>query len=91
MFKKTLVAAAVVTVIAASAFAQSYDPDLGSGNIANIVVSPTSPAPAAITYLRGSNAYAQAPGANDRHDVKGHAVSNSAADMLFERAKGGIE
>lgn len=89
MFKKTLVAAAFLTVIIAPAFAQSYDPDLGSGNISNFVASPTSPTPAAITYLRGSKAFAQAPGANDRHDVTGHVVTSG--DALFDRAKGGIE
>jgi hypothetical protein len=39
MFKKLLVAAALVTVIAAPAFAQSFDPEVGSGNIAPVVTN----------------------------------------------------
>jgi len=38
--KKTLAATALAMVVAAPAFAQSYDPDLVTGNIGNINVAP---------------------------------------------------
>lgn len=55
--KKLIAAAALATLIAAPAFAQSYDPSLGSGNIAR------QTAPFAVSPS-GFGAYAQAvPGA----------------------------
>jgi len=49
--KKILAATAVAMVIAAPAFAQSYDPDLGSGNISAQVAPSTS--------YRGAGAFAR--------------------------------
>jgi hypothetical protein len=83
MFKKSLIAAALLTVIAAPAFAQSYDPDVGSGNISYPQASP------AVTSVQAQDAYAQAPGPLHGHDLKGHATTG--ADTLFDRAKGNIE
>jgi hypothetical protein len=82
MFKKSLIAAALLTVIAAPAFAQSFDPDVGSGNIAH----QASPA---VTSFRAQDAFAQAPGPLHGRDLKGHATTG--ADTLFDRAKGNIE
>ena len=49
--KKALTAVTFLTIFATPAFAQSFDPDLGSGNIA----------PLAATNQGGASAYAQAP------------------------------
>jgi hypothetical protein len=87
MFNKSLIAAALLTVIAASAFAQSYDPDIGSGNIA---VAPGSVSQVDITYLRGRDAYAQAPDSKDRREVKGQFGTTGADEVWFDRAKGHI-
>ena len=54
--KKIIAAAALATALAGPAFAQSYDPDLGSGNIAAQV---TVPAPR--LRLDAGSAYAQVP------------------------------
>lgn len=54
--KKTLmIAAALATLIGSSAFAQSYDPDEGTGNVL------PAPYAAAQTYRGGNEAFAQAP------------------------------
>ena len=50
--KNLVTAIALATLVASPAFAQSYDPDLGTGNIA--------PAPYAQT-VSGASAFAQAP------------------------------
>jgi hypothetical protein len=50
--KKILAATAVAMVIAAPAFAQSYDPDLGSGNI-SAQVAPSG------AYRGGAGAFAR--------------------------------
>ena len=49
--RKTLITAAVLTVIAMPAFAQSFDPDVGTGNILPFVNNNQG----------GAGAYAQAP------------------------------
>jgi hypothetical protein len=58
--KKTLmIAAAFATLIGSSAFAQSYDPDMGSGNV---VATPYAYTPASEQAGHGGNeAFAQAP------------------------------
>jgi hypothetical protein len=50
--KKTIVAAALATVIASPAFAQSYDPSVGSGNIAARISAPASRSRALDAYAR---------------------------------------
>jgi hypothetical protein len=54
--KKALTTATFLTFIAMPAFAQSVDPDVGTGNIA----------PLAATNQGGASAYAQAP---DRYET----------------------
>ncbi len=51
--KTLMIAAAFATLIGSSAFAQSYDPDMGSANIVA--------APYAYTPVSGNEAFAQAP------------------------------
>jgi hypothetical protein len=53
-------AMAIVTAIGTPALAQSYDPDLGTGNVA--------PAPTSyVDTMPGANAFAQAPRAEAKH------------------------
>jgi hypothetical protein len=55
-----LAAMAIATALGSPALAQSYDPDLGTGNVA--------PAPAAYAdTASGINAFAQAPRAQVKH------------------------
>jgi hypothetical protein len=55
--KTTIAAVALATLIASPAVAQSYDPSVGSGNIAPRV---TAPAPR-VLYRGAHGAYAQVP------------------------------
>jgi len=52
-----IAAAALATIVASPAFAQSYDPSVGSGNIAPRV---TAPAPR-VLYRGAHGAFAQVP------------------------------
>ena len=72
-----LAAMALVAAIGSPALAQSYDPDLGTGNIA--------PAPYADTAY-GVNAYAQAP----RADVKHNRSELNRSDAVTDEA-GNVE
>ena len=55
-----LAAMAIATALGSPALAQSYDPDLGTGNVA--------PPPVAYTdTASGANAFAQAPRAEAKH------------------------
>jgi hypothetical protein len=56
-----LAAMAFVTAIGSPALAQSYDPDLGTGNVAPAPTSYVDTAP-------GINAFAQAPRAEYKHN-----------------------
>jgi hypothetical protein len=58
--KKVLTLAAFATVVSLPAFAQSFDPDVGTGNI----VPP-------VAYGGSYGAYAQAPAINERRYVRG--------------------
>ena len=92
MKKVILVAAALV--MASPAFAQSYDPDIGSGNIA--------PAPAAPTLFQGADgAYARvipgtsrgraavAPTTTAVHDEYGRVVgADPDANIRFQLRRG---
>src|SRR5207253_1594175 len=49
---KLIAAVALATVLASPAFAQSYDPDLGTGNIAAQIETPASPAQGAYAQVR---------------------------------------
>jgi hypothetical protein len=71
MFKKFLVAAAFVTVIAAPAFAQSFDPDVGTGNVIPFAYAPQANHGGNDVYARSSakSAYAQAPVATDSQSM----------------------
>jgi hypothetical protein len=69
--KKLLTTVTFLTVAATPAFAQSYDPDMGTGNIAPMIVS----------NQRGEGAYAQAPtnyghGYPDSRSVHSNATQN---------------
>jgi hypothetical protein len=69
--RTTLAAVALATIIASPAFAQSYDPDLGSGNIAAQV---TAPALRSTPYVGAHGAYAQVP---HRGPVAGHSFNRN--------------
>jgi hypothetical protein len=58
--KNVLTLAAFVTVISLPAFAQSFDPDTGTGNIAP-----------PIAYMGSESAYAQAPARYEKGYVRG--------------------
>jgi len=78
MLKKSLVAAAFVTFIAAPAFAQSFDPDMGTGNNVPFAYAPTDQS--------GNDAYAQAvPTA--RHSAKS-ANAHRSAKSAYAQAPG---
>jgi hypothetical protein len=55
--KKTLAIATLLSLMAVPSFAQSFDPDVGSGNI--------------VPNQGGANAYAQAPGGPYTNDFGG--------------------
>ncbi|MGB8040349.1 MAG: hypothetical protein WCF39_19935 [Pseudolabrys sp.] len=57
--KKVLILAAFATIISIPAFAQSFDPDAGTGNLAPPVA-----------YMGSAGAYAQAPGIYERGYVR---------------------
>jgi hypothetical protein len=57
--KKVLTVAALATIISLPAFAQSFDPDAGTGNVAPPVA-----------YGGSTGAYAQAPGLYERGHVR---------------------
>jgi opacity protein-like surface antigen len=63
--KKLIAAAALATVLASPAFAQSYDPDVGSGNIVPSVTA-QAPSSAFDAYAR---AHDNTPGAFARGGV----------------------
>ncbi len=60
--KKVLTTLTFLTVIATPAFAQSFDPDLGTGTIAPLVYQggQSAYAPPLVTYEGGQSAYAPA-------------------------------
>ena len=60
--KKFLTTLAVLTVIATPAFAQSFDPDNGTGNVLPFSYAPTAPQNNKIVVRRsGLNAFAMVP------------------------------
>jgi hypothetical protein len=70
-----LAAMAIATAISSPAFAQSYDPDLGTGNVA--------PAPVAYAdTASGANAFAQAP----RTVAKHHQTELNRSDAVTDEA-----
>jgi hypothetical protein len=90
--KKVIIGAALATLLAAPALAQSYSATYGTGNIVNLPLAEHSKGAAGIgpsaysaagsfSYARsGSSAYAYVP-----HAVK---ESTAAEQALFARAKG---
>jgi hypothetical protein len=72
--KVLILAAFVTTVIGASAFAQSYDPDLGTGNI----VPP-------VTNTGAASAYAQAPANYERGYVRHRHAYRFGASRAIDR------
>jgi len=70
--KKTLILATFASIIALPAFAQSFDPDVGTGN----VVPPVMGAPGAyaavppVANMGATGAYAQAPADYERDYVR---------------------
>ena len=67
--KRLLTAFAALTVIATPAFAQSFDPDNGTGNIVpTLGAKPTAPVIDKITVRhRGIRAYAMVPRTRSAH------------------------
>jgi hypothetical protein len=60
--KKLLITLAVLTVMATPAFAQSFDPEFGSGNVLSFRNGPTAPQNDRVAIHRnGLNARAMAP------------------------------
>jgi hypothetical protein len=60
--KKFLTTLAALTVIATPAFAQSFDPDNGTGNVLPFSYAPTAPQNKKIVVRRsGLNAFAKVP------------------------------
>jgi hypothetical protein len=78
MHKKSRVAAAFVTFIAAPAFAQSFDPTIGTGNIRPFAWDPND--------YNGTEAYAQAVAA-PKHSAKSANVRHSAKSS-YAQARG---
>lgn len=68
MLKKLIIGMGLTAIVATSAMAQSYQPEVGSGNI---VPKNTGGAPAYYNY-RGSDAYAYAPRYHLHHDHSMH-------------------
>jgi hypothetical protein len=63
--KKFLITFAVLTVIATPAFAQSFDPDNGTGNVLPLKYEPTASQNGRIAVRQsGLNAYAMVPRAH---------------------------
>jgi hypothetical protein len=79
MFKKIIIAAAFVTVIAAPAFAQSFNPEDGTGNVLPFAYAPTdhsgnnayarSSANSAYAEHSAKSSYAKAPVATDSESM----------------------
>jgi hypothetical protein len=59
--KKLLIGTAIVAVLSSAAFAQSYNPSYGTGNIAPVVGSLANGYPAYGSRETAYGAYAQAP------------------------------
>jgi hypothetical protein len=60
--KKFLTTLAVLTVVATPAFAQSFDPDNGTGNVLSFSSAPTTPHNNKLVVRRsGLNAFAKVP------------------------------
>jgi hypothetical protein len=78
-----LIAVVFATVVAAPAFAQSYDPSVGSGNIA--------PAPQVVED-RALGAYARSVPPQQHDDTSGRRVLPYTLEehRAFDRAKGNI-
>jgi hypothetical protein len=72
-----LAAMAIATAIGSPALAQSYNPDVASGNVA--------PAPTAYTgTISGADAFAQAPRAHVKHnrsELKSDTVTDEAGNV----------
>lgn len=73
--KKLLMGAAFVALLASPAFAQSYDPDYGTGNVLNV---PAAEAAGGNGF--GSYAYAPAPRHLTRHERAMRAQAYAPAD-----------
>jgi hypothetical protein len=81
--KKIIAAAAFATLVASPAFAQSYDPSVGSGNIAPHAQASTLQ----LNLHRGAHAaYAQVPtgGAAIVHFSGRHGASDPDANLRFQ-------
>ena len=69
MLKKLLIGAGIATIVATSAMAQSYQPEVGSGNI----IPNANQQPSSETYGRGIDAYAyQGTTAHHAYRLKHH-------------------
>jgi hypothetical protein len=71
--KKLMAAVAFASVIASPALAQSYDPDIGSGNIAPWVYAPAAP----------HQLYLSAPFRNGRHHARHRHAGRGTARGAF--------
>lgn len=72
--KKVLILATFASVIALPAFAQSFDPDLGTGNVAPPVAD-----------IGAAGAYAQAPAMYEREYVRPHRAYRSQSPRSIDR------
>jgi len=68
--KKLMVTVALASIIASPAFAQSYDPDIGTGNVAAQIEAPAARSDAQV-------AYAQAPASTVARRVNRHRAAPS--------------
>lgn len=73
--KKVLILATFASVIASPAFAQSFDPDLGSGNVV----------PPVANIGGAASAYAQAPAIIERGYVRHHRAYRSQTSRSIDR------
>ena len=74
--KKILVSAAFAVMLASPAFAQSYSPGYGTGNLVTL--------PAAGTFSSAGSAYASAPRTSERlRGVRAEAISPNDPDTVY--------
>ena len=91
--KKMILAAVLATLAGTSAFAQSYNPGYGSGNIAPNVTAanpdgvfryPVQHSDRVAYTHRAHEAYAQAPARAFAQDVTGSVASRANADEFYK-------
>lgn len=79
--KKLLIGTAIVAVLSSAAFAQSYNPGYGTGNIAPVVGSLANGYPVRGSTETGARAYAQAPQREYSYSAYAQAPRGSQRDL----------